>query len=368
MDYSKRVDMISAYKEPVSYQPPEMLPELAKSTDYPNRNSLQYRLTEPVPLPENKLPSALDLATSNGAGNVIVAGNSYTGRLWAGGFCAWQTVADIGSEEKVSFSRRCEALVTTLCYTMDDALFLLGNDRGSIELWSTGNAVRGPGLYLVDNRYEHIGAITALDPSNGDERMVLSGSMDGCLKRWDYSEGDLHSTTTLHHAHSAAITAVATDRSQNSLAVSCSHDQSAFLWDFRETKPAIALYEKHDAAFTAIRWCDESSWNRLVAIGDEAGRVFFIDTRQPNVFLETVTCFDRKVHKISFHGKRFAVLGNTSEVKFFDEKSKPIHVENSASNYVRDIIWDGQSNDDSELSCTLLGWDSYLKKLAIKLK
>lgn len=135
MDYSKRVDMISAYKEPVSYQPPETLPELVKSTDYPNRNSLQYRLTEQVPLPANKLPPALDLATVNGAGNVIVAGNSYTDRLWAGGFCGWETVADIGVEEKVSFSRRCEAVVTALRYTLDDALVRMYSGNGRTADW-----------------------------------------------------------------------------------------------------------------------------------------------------------------------------------------------------------------------------------------
>uniref|UniRef100_A0A182P4C0 Uncharacterized protein n=1 Tax=Anopheles epiroticus TaxID=199890 RepID=A0A182P4C0_9DIPT len=370
MDYSKRVDMISAYAVPVSYRPPETLPELAKCTDYPNTNSLQYRLTEAVPLVDKQLPPFLDLATVNGTGGVIVAGNNYTSRVWEGAFCAWDNVEEVADTEKAIFSKRCDAIITALCFTKDDELFLLGNDKGSIELWSTGNAVRGIGLYMVDNRYEHIGAITALEIFNGSERTVISGSMDGCIKLWDYSEGDLHSSMTFQQAHIGAITSVATDCSRDSLAVSCSIDRSALLWDFREPKPAVALYESHDAAFTTIRWCEEANWNRLVAVGDEAGRVHFIDTRQPNVLLETVPCFDRKVHRISFHRKHFAVLGNTPEVKFFDDKSKQIHVESSATNYVRDIIWnegkkDGEM-DASPLSCTLIGWDSYMKRITIE--
>uniref|UniRef100_A0A182JQ46 Uncharacterized protein n=1 Tax=Anopheles christyi TaxID=43041 RepID=A0A182JQ46_9DIPT len=368
MDYSKRVDMISAYSVPISYRPPETLPALDKCTDYPNTNSLQYRLTEAVPLAENQLPPFLDLATVNRAGNVILAGNNYTNRVWEGGLCGWEKAEELANEEKVIFSKRCEAIVTALCYTKDDALFVLGNDRGLIELWSTGNAVRGNGLYQVDRRYEHIGAITALDIFNGPERIVISGSMDGCIKLWDYSEGDLHTSRTLQHAHTGTITSVATDCRQDSLAVSCSYDRSAFLWDFREMKPAIALYEKHNAAFTTIRWCDEANWNRLVALGDEAGQVHFIDTRQPNVLLETVPCFDRKVHKISFHRKYFAVLGNTPEVKFFDDKSKQLHAEASASNYVRDIIWNDVKDSEQEaspISCTLIGWDSYLKRVSV---
>ncbi|XP_053667295.1 methylosome protein 50-like [Anopheles marshallii] len=363
MDYSKRVDMIATYSVPPTYHPPVTLSELAKSTDYPNMNSVQYRLTEAVPLPDKKLPPFLDLATVNEAGNVIVAGNNYTGRLWDGAFCGWQKVEDLFQEEKVTFSKQCDAIITALAYTMDDALFLLGNDKGSIELWSTGNAVRGPGLYLVDKQNQHIGVITALDKFQSTERTVISGSMDGCIILWDSSQGDLQSTTRLQHAHLGAITSIATDSSQDSLAVSCSNDRSALMWDFRELKPGVALYEKHDVPFTTIRWCSDSDWNRLVAIGDEAGRVYFIDTRQPNVFLETLECFDRKVHKISFHRKHFAVLGNTPEVKFYNNKSKEIRMENSASNYVRDIIW-GETNGDG-ISCTLIGWDSYTKQLSL---
>uniref|UniRef100_A0AAG5DE40 WD repeat-containing protein 55 homolog n=1 Tax=Anopheles atroparvus TaxID=41427 RepID=A0AAG5DE40_ANOAO len=367
MDYSKRVDMVSAYKEPASYRPPATKEELTNSTEYPNMNSREYRLTEAVQLPDGKLCPFIDHMASNAAGQVMVAANQYTSRQWGGSVCAWESAADVLQEDKVSFSLRCEAFVTALCYTQDDLLFLLGNDRGSIELWSTNCSVRGPGysLYQVDQRHEHIGAITAMDIFHGEDRHVISGSKDGCLKLWDYSEGDLHSTNTLHQAHSGPITGVATDGTQSSLAVSCSRDRSALLWDFREMKPATALYEQHDAAFTALRWTDETSWNRLVALGDEAGRVFFIDVRQPNVFLETIECFDRKVHKLSFHGKYFAVLGNTLEVKFFDADSKQIHVEHSASNYVRDIVWD-QSATDKAVCCWLVGWDSYFKAIALE--
>ncbi|KFB49226.1 AGAP009782-PA-like protein [Anopheles sinensis] len=304
MDYSRRVDMVTVYREPACYRPPNTLVELAKDTEYPNMNSIQYRKTPAVEAPEEKLSPFIDHVAANGAGHVIVAGNQYTSRQWGSKLCGWESPADILREDKVSFFLRNEASVTALCYTKDDELFLQANDRGSIELWSTGNPVRGPGysLYQVDNRNEHIGAVTAVDIFRGEERHAISGSTDGCLKLWDYSEGDLHSTTTMHHAHSGPITDVATDSTQSSLAVTCSRDRSALLWDFREMKPATALYEKHDAAFTAIRWPDEVNWKRLVAIGDEAGRVFFIDVRQPNVFLETIDCFDRKVHKLSFQG------------------------------------------------------------------
>uniref|UniRef100_A0A182WGL8 Uncharacterized protein n=1 Tax=Anopheles minimus TaxID=112268 RepID=A0A182WGL8_9DIPT len=365
MDYSKRVDMIATYGTPPSYRPPSTAYELAKSTDYPNMNSTQYRLTEAVPLAEKKLPPFLDLATVNGSGNVIVAGNNYTGRLWEGGFCGWPKVEDLLQEESISFSKRYDAIVTALCYSLDESLFLLGNDKGSIELWTTGNAVRGPDLYQVDKQHEHIGALMALDTFNSDARTIISGSMDGCIKLWDSSQGDLQSTTTLQNAHLGAITAVATDPSQDSLAVSCAYDRTALMWDFRETKPGVALYEKHDAPFTTIRWGNESDWNRLVAVGDEAGRVYFIDTRQPNIFLETLPCFDRKVHKISFHRKHFAVLGNTPEVKFFNDKSKEILVEKSATNYVRDIVWGETNSQDNTISCTLIGWDSYVKQLSV---
>lgn len=65
----------------------------------------------------------------------------------------------------------------------------------------------------------------------------------------------------------------------------------------------------------------------------------------------------------------FAVLGNTPEVKFFDDKSKQIHVETSATNYVRDIIWENPKDGDEKASpsfaCTLIGWDSYVKRVSV---
>ncbi|XP_049537159.1 protein valois [Anopheles darlingi] len=367
MDYSRAVDLAQAYQTPPSYKPPESLEELAKCTDYPNTNSTHYQLKDPEPRPDNKLQSMYELVTVNATGHTIVAGNDYKSRRWAGSFCGWESATDIGDEEKASFGRQCESAVTALCYTMNDSLFVLGNDRGSIELWSTGNSIRGPGysLYLVDNRYEHIGAITALDVFRGDDSHVISGSTDGCIKVWDYSEGDLHSSHTFHQAHTSFITSLATDTTQPSLAVSCSNDRSTLLWDLRELKPAKALFEGHDVPFSTVRWTDEANWNRLVAVGDVAGRVHFIDVRQPNVFLETVSCFDRKIQRISFHGKRFAVLANAPEVKFYDEHSKEIHVEQSATNYVRDLVWDRQSPDDA-IGCTLLGWDSYVQHITIR--
>ncbi|XP_050087725.1 protein valois [Anopheles aquasalis] len=368
MDYSRAVDLNQAYQTPSSYKPPETLEELAKCTDYPNTNSTHYQLKDPEPRPDTRLQSMYELVTVNGAGHTIVAGNDYTSRRWAGSFCGWESASDIGVEEKASFGKQCDSSVTALCYTMKDSLFVVGNDRGSIELWSTGNSIRGPGysLYLVDNRYEHIGAITALDVFRGDDSHVVSGSTDACIKVWDYGEGDLHSSHTFQQAHTSLITGLATDTSQPSLAISCSNDRSTLLWDFRELKPAKALFEGHDVAFSTVRWTDEPNWNRLVAVGDVAGRVHFIDVRQPNVFLETVSCFDRKIQRISFHGKRFAVLANAPEVKFYDEHSKVIHVEQSATNYVRDLVWDRQSPDDA-IGCTLVGWDSYVKHVDVKI-
>lgn len=129
---------------------------------------------------------------------------------------------------------------------------------------------------------------------------------------WDYGEGDLHSSHTFQQAHTSLITGLATDTSQPSLAVSCSNDRSTLLWDFRELKPAKALFEGHDVAFSTVRWTDETSWNRLVAVGDVAGRVHFIDVRQPNVFLETIPCFDRKIQRISFYGYACLITCNGS--------------------------------------------------------
>lgn len=355
--------MIEMFTDPPEYRPPATVEEMACSVDYPNLSSQQYRMTRKTASP-TVLNPCLDLAVRNSAGQVILVGNNYMGRRWDSSFYGWENAADVPDQSKACFKRQCRYSITALKFTKDPNLFLLGSDKGSVELWSTRNPARGEGysLYQVDVQSEHIEAVSALDLFRGEENKLVSGSHDGCLKVWCFG-ADLASNMTMTNAHTDEITALSTNPNEPSTFVSASLDRSSLLWDLRKPRPAVALFAKHQLAFTTAYWTTKDEANGIVALGDEAGVVTFVDIRQPNVFLHSTKVFNKKIHKISFDGTRFAVLGNTNRAKFYEGGQLNLLHESTppAPNYLRDVLWDKPGPGQTG-SCWLVGWDTFVRR------
>uniref|UniRef100_A0A1Q3EZI1 Putative wd40 repeat in seven bladed beta propellers n=1 Tax=Culex tarsalis TaxID=7177 RepID=A0A1Q3EZI1_CULTA len=364
MDYSKRMNMIEMFTDPPEYRPPATVEEMSGSVDYPNLNSQQYRMTR-KPISPTVLNPCLELASRNSAGQVILVGNNYMGRRWDSSFYGWENAADIPDQSKACFKRQCKYSITAFRFTQDPNLFLLGSDKGSVELWSTRNPARGDGysLYQVDVQSEHIEAVSAMDLFHGEENKLATGSHDGCIKVWVYG-ADLASITTMTYAHTDEITALSTNPNGPSTFATASLDRSALLWDLRKPRPATALFAKHPFAFTAAYWTTKTEANGIVALGDAAGGVHFVDTRQPNVFLHSTKVFNKKIHKISFNGTYFAVLGNTNRAKFYEGSQFDLLHESTppASNYLRDVLWDKPGPGQTG-ACWLVGWDTFVRRV-----
>ncbi|XP_058818034.1 protein valois [Topomyia yanbarensis] len=361
MDYTKRLSMIEMFNEPPEYRPPGTAIELTASLQYPNLNSQQYRMTRKPPA--NVLHRCLDHVAYNSNGQVVLVGNDLMGRRWGSSFYGWDKTGDVMDASKVCFKKQCKYSITALKFTKDPNLFVLGTDKGSIELWSTQNPARGEGysLYQVDKQAEHIEGISAMDLLQGDENKLVTGSNDGCLKIWNYG-ADLHSISTITFAHTDEITGISASRENGSLFVSSSLDRSALMWDLRKPRPASAIFDEHEYAFTALYWTSTKEANQIVGLGDEAGNVHFVDTRQPNVFMHSVQVFSRKIHKIAFNDTNFIVIGNTNQAKFYDEKLILLHESTPAPNYLRDVLWDEQRESNSIGACWLVGWESFFKR------
>lgn len=361
MDYHKRLDIAEMFQEPPEYKPPGTAEQLACSVDYPNLNSQQYRMTrKPSP---NILHPCLEHAARNANGQVILAGSDYMGRRWGSSFFGWENIEDVLNDAKISFKRQCRYCITAMQFTKDPNLFIIGTDKGSVELWSTRNEARGEGysLYLVDGQSEHIEGVSAMDLIEGGESKLVTGSHDGCLKVWNYA-ADLHSVKTMTMAHTDAITGLSTNRADDSMFASSSLDRSALMWDLRKPRPASSLFEGHKFGFTTVYWTTKEEANQVVALGDEAGNVHFIDIRQPDVPTHSVKVFNKKIHKISFNGTQFVVLGDTNQARFYDENLALLHECTPATNYLRDVLWEtGETKEKS--TCWLVGWDTFIHKV-----
>ncbi|XP_053697243.1 methylosome protein 50-like [Sabethes cyaneus] len=363
MDYSKRLNMIEMFQEPPEYKPPGTVEQLAATLNYPNMNSQQYRMTRK--LPANVLHPCLECVVMNDQGLILVAGNDFMGRRWGSSLYGWDNINNVMDDSKASFKRQNRHIVTTLKFTRDSNLFVLGNDKGAVELWSTQNPARGKGfsLYLVDSQSEHIEGVSSMDLLESEEYKLVTGSNDGCLKVWIYG-ADLQSISTMAMAHIDEITGISSNAENGSLFATSSLDRSCLLWDLRKPRPASAIFDEHKFGFSTVYWTSAKEANEIICLGDEAGNLHFVDIRQPGIFLDSVKVFDRKIHKISFNAKNMAVLGNTNQVKFYDEKLQLMHECIPSKSYLRDVLWDkNYTSRSGSGACWLAGWESFFQRV-----
>lgn len=108
-----RVDLVDMYNLPASYQPPADS-QLAHNTQYPNLNSREYeKRPADLTLKVQKFHETIDV---NELGNVVLACNDYTGRIWNGSFWGFESIDDFGDEQKAAYKLSCKASITHLKY------------------------------------------------------------------------------------------------------------------------------------------------------------------------------------------------------------------------------------------------------------
>lgn len=235
----------------------------------------------------------------------------------------------------------------------------MSDSAGGVNLWSTKAEIRnGYCPYSIIRRSEHIGRIDALELFHKDGTKALTGSTDCCVKVWDLGGGDLCSSSTYRHAHTAHVTGLSSSHSMPTVFASCSRDRKWAIWDYRQRKPITAISLTHDFPYTALYWSDSQENNENLFVGDESGSVYAFDIRNPTVHIEAITAFNYPIHKLSFEGKFMAVLGQTNAIKVFDTSkgNENVYTNSDAKSNVRDIYW----NDVS--SFYTIAWDTGLQK------
>lgn len=95
-----------------------------------------------------------------------------------------------------------------------------------------------PLLNKIAERSEHSSSLTAFSLIGSYNNRMVSGTNDGCLKLWDFSETDLYSVNSYRFGHSDKISGVVGDQHSSDIFITCSYDREAVLWDTRISFPA----------------------------------------------------------------------------------------------------------------------------------
>ncbi|XP_055389408.1 protein valois [Condylostylus longicornis] len=364
----QRPNYAKLYKAPKGYVQPET-EKLRHDTQHPNYNSLQYQLK-----PINRTPRILkyyDSFSVNKNGVIALGCNELTGRVWDGyvwGFENLQSLEmDVNTNSSLGvFKIHLDSNVTNVIF-VDPKIFAVSQANGSVQIWSTQS--ENSSTYcplLIGARKEHFGILLSMTTLNKNN-LLVTGCSQGLLKVWDIGKGSLESIHSMHNAHSDSITSISSCFNTESVFVTCSLDRSALIWDYRQQRPAMGIFENHDIDLTAIHWCNVSEAdNDLIYLGDAAGDAYMIDVKMPNKFLDKIEVHTRPITKFRFSGSKMAIIGETNMVRIYENRGKLapdvmyecIYTDSTATNMVRDALWNPQ-NSHELLS---VGWDSKLHR------
>jgi WD40 repeat protein len=357
MSFVKLSDM---YIKPSFYQPPAA-EELTDNTDFPNLNSIEYRVKKPTHT-QPKLQNFWEILEVDSLGQIVLVTNDYVTRIWNGSFWGYESFEDVAVPDKAVYNKQYDHLITNFKF-IEPNIALVSDSSGSVTLWSTKAEIRnGYCPYSIVRKSEHIGRIDALELFRKAAPKALTGSTDCCIKVWDLSAGDICSEHTYRHAHFAAITGLSSSYSMATVFASCSRDKKWAIWDYRQRKPITALSLQHDFAYTTVYWSDDKENNENLLVGDESGCVYFFDIRNPRRHTAVIEAFKHPIHKLSFEGPLLAILGQTDTLKVYDtsKENKLIFENSDAANNVRDIHW----NDVN--SFHTIAWDCKIRKYELE--
>lgn len=213
-------------------------------------------------------------------------------------------------------------------------------------------------LKFVGDKYEHEAAITALDIERSAQKRIFTGDKYGTLRIWDIL-ADINCVITRHKAHKAKITGISTSVSNCDLFVTCGADRATLLWDERQPRPAISLWDGNIVNNTAIYWTTPAECNEMVLVGDITGHTTVLDPRKPKepllrkqVASGCVTNFcvsSQNVFVASFSCSNLVYKLNNGNLQ-------QIYKESTAPSYVTGCAW----VDDKTFWS--IGWKNYVEK------
>lgn len=177
---------------------------------------------------------------------------------------------------------------------------------------------------------------------------------------------DITSEKTFRCAHKEAITDVSSQPQSSNLFATSSRDRSLKIWDLRSKIPLVNTRTNEHFAYTACLWLQNNLF-----LGDDSGQMHILDCRKLNEYLATISLFERPIYKfkLSPSKKLLCVLGQTNTLKVVSTETSDavtvVYNDSSASDYVRDICWMNDKNEEKKSFCSI-GWSKNIGQHSVK--
>lgn len=290
--------------------------------------------------------------------NALLGGTNMVDLYWSGTLWHYNDISD--------FTREKAAITQQMSNGVNDAVYLGCNkfavveDSGAVqitEIVQPTTTNEQSEFQFLERACQHDDSILTVSGFSNN-RNIVTGGMDCCLKVWDVE--DLVATYTYSFAHTDIITSTDVKPMCSSEFISTSLDGESLLWDIRRAKPAQCIFKKHDCHLLAVAW--NTVLDHLIAVGAADGSIALIDLRQTEKLLYESVESNRGVHKLLFNPnperkEQLACCFDDTFVKVFDayREMLPLFEDNSHSDFVQGLAW----YKDDLFSCS---WDGSVIK------
>jgi len=327
----------------------------------PNLNAEAYRnlaISDRPPINDKQLEVVIVYRDDS----LVLGASNMVDRYWYG--TLWYFSEPVSFDRnKYTAALRTESGISDAVFLGKHDKFIIGEDSGLIQIYEVTKRsdTQAKELQFTGYSCQHDDSVTSIALFH-DNTHIVSGAMDCSIKVWDTTE--MITTASFNQAQANAITSVAVQPESDSVFVSTSLDSEALIWDIRDPKPAVGLYEKQDCGLTAAAW--KSDDQNIVAVGGEDGSISILDIRNINSDpISESVYFPRSIRRLLFNSNnptQLAACCDSTEVKVFhvnSDKVKIIFENNTHSDFVRGLAW--HKND--LITCS---WDNTVKRHSVQ--
>ncbi|KAG7188114.1 hypothetical protein KM043_015961 [Ampulex compressa] len=270
--------------------------------------------------------------------NAVLGGSNMTGRYWSGSIWCYDDIRNFNRDKAVA-TEITKSGTCSGAYLEQDK-FIIAEDNGELRIFQLC-VTRESELRIQHLRCAKQTGDTILNMSPlAHKSYVVTGGIDCCIKVWNIPE--LIAVHSFNYAHTDIVTCVVSQPESESTFASTSLDNTALIWDIRQSKPAHCIRKSIGIGLTAVAW--NIFQDNIVAIGAIDGSVELVDVRNLNYALIKSDVSSRSVHRLVFNpdpgsSEQLACCFDNTYVKVLDTNTdlSLVYKSDVHKDFVRDL-------------------------------